>query len=145
MTQKLDTTSLMQISLFEKITHAKVKDCFEDNFKQLVFCVQPRQLFQAIGKNGAHVKKIEQLMKKKIRVIEFNQEIAGFIQSLCYPHKVSVEYEKQMLWDSEKHVAVVTPADAQARGYLIGKGASNLRNMENICRRYFKIDEIRVT
>lgn len=145
MAHKLDTTALLQLSLFEKVTRSKVKDCFEDDFKQLVFCVQPGQLFQAIGKAGANVKKLEHLMKKKLRIIEYNESVEKFIESLCHPHKVSVEHEKQMLWDTEKNIAVITPADTEARGYLIGKSASNLRNMEKICRRYFPIDEIRVT
>lgn len=144
MTHTLDTNSILQLSLFEKITRAKARDCFEDMFKQLVFCVQPGQLFQAIGKSGANVKKLESMMKKKIRIIEFQPEITKFITGLCHPHKVTVEHESQMLWDSQKEIAIITPSDIEARGYLIGKGASNLRNMEEICKRYFTIDEIRV-
>ena len=145
MAHKLDTKALLQLSMFEKITKAKVKDCFEDSFKQLVFCVQSGQLHQAIGKAGVKVKKIEQLLKRKIRVIEFNPTLSLFVEGLCYPHKGTVEDESRLLWDSKKEIVVITPIDHETRGYLIGKGASNLRNMEDITRRYFTVDEIRVT
>lgn len=145
MKQTLNTESLMQISLFEKITKAKVKDCFEDSFKQLTFCVLPGQLFKAIGKNAEMIKRLDNLFKKKLRVIEYDSDIKKFIRNLCHPNKViKVEYFEQALWDETKRIAVISPADIKSRGYLIGKDASNLRSMETIVRRYFEIDEIKV-
>ncbi len=145
MKQTLNAESLMQISLFEKVTKAKVKDCFEDTFKQLTFCVQEGQLFKAIGKNAITVKKIDGMFKKKVRVIEFNQDIEKFIANLCHPNKIiKVEFSEQKLWDETKRIAIVVPENIKSRGYLIGKGASNLRNMESIVKRYFKIDEIKI-
>ncbi|MFT4326286.1 MAG: NusA-like transcription termination signal-binding factor [Candidatus Woesearchaeota archaeon] len=144
MNQTLDTNALMQMSLFEKITKAKVKDCFESNGK-LTFVVSENQLQKAIGPKGANVKKLEQLFKKKLRIIQFDPDIAKFIENLCYPNKVrKVEFGSQMLWNKEKKAAIIIPENLQARGYIIGKDANNLRVMETICRRYFSLDEIRV-
>lgn len=144
MTQTLDTNSIMQMSLFEKITRSKVKDCF-DNKKLLTFVVQNGEMSKAIGKKGANVKKLESLFKKKLRIIEYNPDITKFIQNLCYPNEVTkVEYSEQMLWDKEKRAAIITPASLKSRGFIIGKEAANLRTMEEVVRRYFKIDEIRV-
>jgi len=145
MKQTLNTESLMQISLFEKLTKAKVKDCFEDDFKQLTFCVMPGQLFKAIGKDAKTIKRIDQLFKRKIKVIEFDSEIDKFIANLCHPNKVDkVEFAEHKLWDEIKREAIVYPSDIKSRGYIIGKAGANLRNIESIVRRYFKIDEIKV-
>ena len=141
----LDTNSLMQMSLFEKITRSKVKDCFDFSSKTLAFVVLPGQLKKAIGPKGANVKKLENLFKKKIKIIEFNPKIEKFIENLCHPNKVSkVHFTEQMLWNSTKREITIIPEDLKSRGFIIGKDASNLRQMEEITRRYFKIDEIRV-
>jgi len=145
MNQTLNTESLMQISLFEKLTKAKVKDCFEDDFKQLTFCVQPGQLYRAIGKDAKTIKKIDQLFKRKIRVIEYNPKIEKFIANLCHPNKIDkVDFSEQKLWDETKRLAIIYPSDIKSRGYIIGKAGVGLRNIESIVRRYFKIDEIKV-
>jgi transcription termination/antitermination protein NusA len=146
MALKLDTVSLMQISLFEKYTHARTKDCFEDQFKRLVFCVDPGELFKAIGKEGANVKNLEARFNRKLWIIEYQPTVEKFVAGLCYPQKTKkVEYESQSLWDTTKHIVLITPENLLARGYIIGKTGVNLRNMEFVCQRYFKVDEIRVT
>lgn len=145
MNQTLNTESLMQISLFEKLTKAKVKDVFQDSFSQLTFCVEEGQLFTALGKNASKIKKIDQLFKKKVRVIEFNSKIEEFVKNLCYPNKISsIEFKDEALWDSSKKVVTIIPADIKSRGYIIGKAGSNLRNIETISKRYFTFDEIKV-
>jgi len=141
----LDTQSLMQISLFEKITKAKVKDCFEDGNKQLTFCVEPGELFKAIGKDAKMIKKIDNLFKRKIRIIEFDSDVAKFVKNLCHPNKViRVVKINESLWDEKKEIVSITPADTKSRGYLIGKAGANLRNMELIVARYFKLNEIKI-
>lgn len=133
------------MSLFEKVSHAKVKDCFELSPKNLVFVVLPNELAKAVGKKGSNVKKLESMFKKNIRIIEYDPKIEKFIANLCLPNKIkTVDFSEQMLWDSTKRAAVITPESLKSRGFIIGKDASNLRLMETICRRYFQIDEIRV-
>ncbi|MGM5483958.1 MAG: NusA-like transcription termination signal-binding factor [Nanobdellota archaeon] len=146
MNKTFNTQNLMQISLFEKYTKAKVKDCFEDKFGQLTFCVYKGQLFNALGKNSSKIKKIDQMFKRKVRVIEFNPKIEEFVKNICYPNKVEkVEYGEQHLWDKKKKIVLIHPESVKSRGYIIGKNGENLRNMEFICNRYFKVDEIKVT
>lgn len=145
MNQTLNTESLMQISLFQKVTKSKVKDCFEDNFKQLTFCVQPGELFKALGKNGSTIKKLDSLFKRKLKIIEYNPKLEKFVENLCYPNKIkAVEFSDETLWDENKKTVRVVPEDVKSRGYIIGKDASNLRNIESIVKRYFDIDEIKV-
>jgi len=146
MNQTLNTESLMQISLFQKLTKAKVKDCFEDNFKVLTFCVLSGELHKAIGKNGSQIQKLEKMFKRKLRVIEYNTKIEQFIKNICYPNKVlKVEFSEQKLWDESKKIVRIEPENIKSRGYIIGKDGANLRNMEKITKRYFDVDEIKVT
>lgn len=146
MSQTLNTESLMQISLFQKLTKSKVKDCFEDNFKLLTFCVMEGELHKAIGKNGAKIQKLEKMFKRKLRVIEYNSNIKNFIKNICYPNKViAIDYSEVDLWDEKKKIVRIEPENVKSRGYIIGKDGINLRNMEFIAKRYFDVDEIKVT
>ncbi|MBT4351786.1 NusA-like transcription termination signal-binding factor, partial [archaeon] len=78
-----DTLKIMQI--FDSITKSELKDCFIDNNDLLTFVVSKNQMGKAIGKKAANVKRIEQLLKRKIKVVEFSDDITKFIKSLIYP------------------------------------------------------------
>ncbi len=45
------------MSLFEKITRTRIKDCFIDNNSLLTFVVPDFQIGKAVGKNAVNVKK----------------------------------------------------------------------------------------
>ena len=57
-------------SLMERVTKAKVKDCFTDEEENLFFVVAPGELGKAIGKGGANIRKMQDELQRKIRVIE---------------------------------------------------------------------------
>ena len=77
------------------------------------------------------------MLKKKLRVIEFNDDLLRFIQNVVFPSKVKNIVE-------EEGVITITPPDSETRGYLIGRGAINLNNTKDIVKRYFKIEDIKV-
>ena len=134
---KFGVDTIRYMSLFETLTRAKPKDCFFDSNKQLVFVVEPGNIAKAVGKSGANVKKLENALKRKIKIVEFNPNMLKFIANLIAPVKA-----KEI--KSENKKIIITPADLKTRGMLIGKNAKNLKNFENITKKYFDITEIRV-
>ena len=44
----------------------------------------------------------------------------------------------------DNRIVTINGADTKTKGLLIGRSAQNLRNYENIVKRYFDIDEIKV-
>ena len=90
-----------------------------------------------MGKAGSNVKRLESMLKKKLRIIEFNDDLLKFIQNVVYPSKV-----KDI--SMEDDVVTITPPDSQTRGYLIGRGAVNLNITKEIVKRYFEVKDIRV-
>lgn len=125
------------MSLFETMTGAKLKDCFIDDLKQTVFVVGEGQIGKAIGHKGNNVKRLENILKRKIKIIEFNNDFIQFLKNTIYPIQAKEITE-------ESNIITITPADSKSRGYLIGRGAVNLRNYEKIVKRYFNIAEIKV-
>ena len=134
---KYDVNLLGLMSTFEKITRAKLVDCFIDDNELLTFIVEKNNLRRAVGKNGSTVKKLERLMKRKIKVVENSSEILRFIQNYIYPLKVDDIRQ-------EDTIVVMTSQDTKTKGLLIGRQAKNLRNLEKVVKRYFEVEEIKV-
>jgi len=135
--KKVYDVKLMQwITLFENLSGAKVKDAFLRN-SSVNFIVEKGDLWKAVGKQGKNVKKIENLIKKKIRVIEFDEDVCRFVGNFIYPIKV----EKIELEDK---VVNICAQGAQTKGLLIGRESKNLKELKEILLRYFDIEDIKV-
>ncbi|MCK5282913.1 MAG: NusA-like transcription termination signal-binding factor, partial [Nanoarchaeota archaeon] len=104
---------------------------------QLIFIVQQGYIGKAIGKKASNIKKLERILNKKIRIIEFSDDLERFIRNVIMPLKV-----KQI--DIEEKIVTITSPDSQTRGFLIGRAAVNLRGFESIVKRYYDVDEIKV-
>ena len=133
---KFDVEIMQFISLFEKITKTNAKDCFKQD-KKLVFVVNPGMAGKAVGKKGMNIKKLENLMKKKVKIVEFDNDLITFVKNAIHPLQAKDIKE-------EDGVIIITPPDSVTRGYLIGREAVNLRGFEEIVKRYFDIKEIKV-
>ncbi len=133
------TQELMGIMvLFDRITHVSLKDCFEDKNQILTFVVDVENLGRAIGKHAVFVKKLEQLLKRKIRILGFHSNVRQFITQVIYPlHVTSVILENDIL--------ILRNNDRKTKSLLIGRNAQNLRNTEAIVQRFFPdIAEVKV-
>lgn len=131
-----DTDMIKFMNLFENITRAKLKDCFYDRDK-LVFLIEAGEMGKALGKNKTNILRLEKMLKKKIKIVEFSSERAQFITNYLAPLRVTDIKE-------EEDVVIVTGADTKTKGLMIGIKAQNLRNLEKIVGKYFKIEEIKV-
>ena len=83
-------------SLMERITKAKVKDCFTDEEGTVFFVIAPGELGKAIGKGASNIKKMQQELQRKIRVIEFNDNVVEFVKNIVYPlhlHSITTEQD----------------------------------------------------
>ena len=102
----------------------------------LTFIVQEGEMGKALGKKKIHVLKLEKMLNRKIKIVEFNSDVVRFVRNCIYPSKADAKME-------DKTITLTSP-DTKTRGYLIGRNASALRNLEGIVKRYFEIDEIKV-
>jgi transcription termination/antitermination protein NusA len=137
MTRKLDAQTLATMTLFEKITHAHVKDCFDDSFGNMVFVVQEGHIRKALGKNVENIDKLKKVFNKKIRILEFSSNISTFIRNVVRPIKL-----EDVVCNGKIYTMVAQ--SHKDRGILIGRNASTLRNAESIVKSYFEIDELKV-
>tara|TARA_Y100000310_G_C20275213_1_gene619888 strand:+ start:84 stop:470 length:387 start_codon:yes stop_codon:yes gene_type:complete len=122
------------IILFENLTHVKVKDAYQRN-GSLWFVIEKGGMFRAVGKNGERVKKIENMLKKKVKLVEYDDDVCRFSSHLIYPVKAkNIEFSDGNL--------VFELNDVKSKGLLIGRERKNLKDLKEVLSRYFKVDDI---
>ena len=124
------------MGIFSSVTGAGLKDCFEAD-EVLYFIVESGQIGKAIGKGAVNVKKLQQKFNRKLRIAEYSQDLARFVQNLIFPLKVdAVELQDETV--------VLKSNDRHTKGLLIGRNAKNLKITTDVVKRYFPIKEIKV-
>lgn len=127
---RLDIFSIQNMTLFENVTGAKVKDFFEDG-NVFVFVIEEGSIKKAV----VSLKKVEGLVKKKIRIIGFSSDPVKFINNLLYPLKVE-DINK------EEDKIVIKCSDSKIKGRIFGRDKENLKKIEGLMKKYYNINEV---
>ncbi len=125
----LDPEAFGLSSLMERITRVRVKDCFKDE-ETIYFIVDQGMLWKALGKDTANVKKLQQKLGKKIRIIEYRNDPINFVKNIIYPIKVEevvVEEDVIYLKDNSRKI----------KSLLVGRGGKNLKLTNRAVKRFF--------
>lgn len=125
---KLDQEVLGLSSLMERLTGARVKDCFREQ-DMVYFVVAPGELGKAVGKGGIHVKRVQQELGKKIRIIEFSPSIHEFVRNIIYPLQVEKIIEEDSI--------ILQESNRRTKSLLIGREGRNLKLINRAVRRFF--------
>lgn len=133
---KLDMETIGYINLFEKITRCHVKDSFPYSDK-LLFIVGNGEASKAVGKKGVNIKKLSDMMHKKLKVVEFSDDPAVFVKSFISPIKAQKIEIKE-------NIVEVTVRGRQEKGLLIGRDKNNLNCLKEIVKKFFKIEDVRI-
>ena len=133
---KLDQQLLGLSTIFERLSKARVKDCFK--FEETIyFVVATGEMGKAVGKGGSTIKRISQELGKKIRIIEYRDNVASFVRNVIYPLKVEEIIEEDgnlLIKDSNKKI----------RSLLIGRDGKNLALLDRAVKRFFNVSEVKV-
>ena len=132
---KYDINIMKYISLFESSTGAKVKDCIVND--NILFIMHENEMGKAIGKHGSNIKRVENTLKKKIRLAEFSSDVVQFVQNMIYPIKA-----KEI--KAEDGAVTIYIDDRKTKGLLIGRDRHNINSVTDIVKRHFDITEIKV-
>jgi len=124
---KLDKDLIQKINLFEKLTHARVKDVF--SFNGFLIIVNCGDIGKAVGKNGVNIKKYSDMIREKVKVVEFHHNPIPFLKNLIMPLKVEGMEEEEGF--------INISADHKTKGLLIGRNQKNLEGYNKIFKKYF--------
>ena len=132
---KYDSDLIKLITLFESMSGAKVKDCIAN--EKLTFIVEENEMGRAIGKNGATIKRLENVLKKKIRLVEFSNDVLQFVRNMSYPIELGDVKE-------EDGIVTISIKNTGTKAMLIGRERQNINHLREIVKRYFDIKEIKI-
>lgn len=130
--RKFDTELIRIITAFENITGTEVRDCINSNV--VYFVVNTGKIAITIGKNGKNIKTAERILKKAIKVFEWNEDSKEFLNNMIPKAK-----KIQINGDS----AVVTLSH-ENRGAVIGKGGDNINAIRKFLERNSVIKKLKV-
>ncbi|MBD3163614.1 NusA-like transcription termination signal-binding factor [Candidatus Woesearchaeota archaeon] len=128
-----DINSLKYISLFESLTGARVKDCIiSDN---VTFIIEKGNIGLAIGRQGKTLRRVEKVFQKRLKIVEFDDNVLEFIKNFIYPiRKIGLSREGSVI--------KIKGHDTKTRAMVIGRERSRLKRLESVVKRYFDIEKI---
>ena len=132
---KYSYDAMKYMSMLESLTGEKLKDCIVN--EDITFVVQENDMGKAIGKKGVNIKRMEGIFKKRIKLIEFNNNVAQFVGNLINPVKAKEIRE-------EDGIVNIYADDAKTKGMLIGREKNRINSINEIVKRYFQIKEVKV-
>lgn len=132
---KFDSDLMKLMTLFESMTGAKVKDCIAN--EKIIFIIGENEMGKAIGRNGINIKRMENMVKKKIKLVEFSGDVLQFVKNAVYPAEISSV-------EQENDIIMIRGKDTSAKAMLIGRERQNIKHLSDIVKRYFDVKEIKV-
>jgi len=139
---RLGPDEIRYIGLFESITGATVKDCLVENKEDnIVFVVKEGEVGLAIGKKGANLSRVRDLINKGIDIVEYSEEPAKFLENIMKPAKViNIKFNER---HDGKTVASVE-VNKKDRGIAIGKSGKNIKRAKELLKRHNGIDDVTI-
>jgi len=131
MIKTIDMKVMRYINLFSKVSRISPKHCFIYN-NVVIFVVPEGKVSQAIGDNGKNIKKMGEIIERKVKVVlqpNGVEDAEKFISTIIYPAELkNVEIDNGFL---------VINAGQQNKAMLIGRNKVRLEEMKKIIKNYF--------
>lgn len=130
---KLETQTIRDIGIFERMTRVHVKDCIRDE-SCVYFMVENGKSGIAIGRNGSIIKNVSRVLGKTVKVFEFSEKPEEMVKSMI-PSAKNVEIVND---------AVNVSIPNSDRSVVIGRSGRNIKVMKKFLNRHFKINYLRL-
>jgi len=142
--KKFDMQIMRYMNLFSRITRVSAKHCFVYN-NTVVYVVSRVFVQPAIGKDNINLKKLSDIIGKRIRVLAepFGmKDLNDFVSVLVSP----IKFERLEVIDNEKKEkeAVITTGGREAKAMLIGRGRQRESELKDVLEQYFGIKNVRI-
>lgn len=131
MAKTIDMQDMRHLILFGKITHVSTRFCLRYN-ESIIFCVPENLVSRAIGEKGKNIKKMNEILRKRIRVVSSPKgiyDVKRFIEDVVNP----VTFKDLKVKENE----IVLTAGFQSKAALIGRNKRRLFELQKILKDYF--------
>jgi N utilization substance protein A len=138
---KLGTEEIRYIGLFESLTGATVMDCIVEDEGRVVYVVKEGEVGLAVGKSGANIQRVRELIGKSVEVIEYSDNPTSFVKNILRPAQVRSAHVSQR--KGNKNV-VMLDIPKKDRGLAIGKEGKNILRAKYLMKRHHNIDDVMI-
>jgi transcription termination/antitermination protein NusA len=142
MTDKIKLTSdeLRLMSLFQNITSATARDCIlDERMDRVIFIVHKGHMGLAIGKGGSTIKQLQNVVAKKVELVEYSDDPRKFISNILNSELIN-EIRINERIDGTKQAVVIV--DAKKKGVVVGREGRNAEKARILAKRYFQISNV---
>jgi len=139
---KLTSDELRLMSLFQSVTSATARDCIVDEkMDRVIFVVNKGQMGLAIGKGGSTIKQLQNVVAKKIELVEFSDDPAEFIRNMLNADMVNdiIISDRN---DGTKQAIIMV--DQRKKGAVVGREGRNAEKARLLAKRYFQITNVQI-
>jgi len=128
------------MSLFQNVTRATARDCVEDEKQnRVIFIVNPGNMGLAIGKGGSHIKSLQNILKKNVELVEYNEDPTNFLKNILNGKLISEIKLNKRPDDSLQAIVIV---DHGKKGIVVGREGRNAEKARLLAKRYFNITSV---
>ena len=139
---KLTSDELRLMSLFQSVTSATARDCIlDEKMDRVIFVVNKGQMGLAIGKGGSTIKQLQNVVAKKIELVEFSEDAAEFIRNMLNAEMVS---DVRISDRSDGSKQAVVTVDPRKKGAVVGREGRNAEKARLLAKRYFQITNVQI-
>ncbi|MBA3977674.1 MAG: NusA-like transcription termination signal-binding factor [Nitrosopumilus sp.] len=137
---KLTPDEFSFLSLFQTVTTAVARDCIiDDKADRVIFVVHKGQMGMAIGKGGSNIKQLQNVIPKKIELVEYSENPVNFIKNIFNSDFIQDIKINERL-DGTKNAIVVV--DMRKKGIIVGKDGRNVDKARILAKRYFNMTNV---
>jgi N utilization substance protein A len=130
------------MSLFQNTTGATARDCVVDQkADRIIFVVNQGQMGLAIGRAGANIKNVQQMIGREVELVEWSEDVKQFIMNALNPKMVS-DVRVADRPDGSKSATVVV--DQRRKGAILGKAGRNAEKARLLAKRYFDVENVQI-
>ncbi len=131
------------MSLFQSITSVTARDCVvDDKMDRVIFIVNKGQMGLAIGKGGSTIRQLQNVVARKVELVEYSDDASDFVRNILNPQMVN-DVKITVRTDGSKQAVVLV--DAKRKGVVVGKEGRNAEKARLLAKRYFQISNVLIT
>lgn len=118
------------------LTRATALDCvIDDRFDRVIYVIRQGDMGLAIGKKGENIKRLQNVLGRRIEMVEYADDPSLFITNIFKPAEVTgIE---RGTGESPVNVLVNKKNDL---GIAIGKSGCNIEKARILCRRFCNLE-----
>ncbi|MGI0078616.1 MAG: NusA-like transcription termination signal-binding factor [Nitrososphaerales archaeon] len=139
---KLTSEELGLMSLFQNVSGATARDCVLDSkMDRVIFVVNKGEMGLAIGKAGATIRNVQQMIKKQVELVEWADDAKQFIMNALNSQLVN-DVRLSERSDGSKTATVIV--DQRKKGAILGKEGRNAEKARLLAKRYYDVETIHI-